>query len=88
MTAPEVCQYVNQALANEYVYQPPLRYELRYTALSARHVREDMWEVSVKVIAEPQRLSEGRWAATPLFETKTYVEQYYFCETTGALTKR
>ena len=160
MTAPEVCQYVNQALPNEYIpYTPVIRYEYRYTALSAQYVEipkgveisdseisrsigklspealgdykqelrqklkdmnphdretslsilrsipelsdvlsefddeylndsEVIWLVQVKVIAEPQRLTEGKWVATPLFETKTYVEKYCFSEATGAIAKR
>ena len=36
MTAPEVCQYVNQALPNQHLYTlPTARYELHYTASSA-----------------------------------------------------
>ncbi len=162
MTAPEVCQYVNQALPNEYIpYTPVIRFEYRYTALSAEYgkaeygkaeygkevVDEEMnhtikalspealrifreeiperlkamtpqdreaalsrlrgiaevedivqefegihpegtWLVNVKVVVEPQRLTEGNWVATPLFETKEYVEQYYFSEVTGAIKKR
>ena len=91
MTAVEVCQYVNQALPNEYVTYSNrfVRYELRYTAVSARHFHEVLrvWEVSVKVIAEPQRWSDERWAADPRFEMQTYIEQYYFSEITGAVTK-
>lgn len=92
MTAVEVNQYVNQALPSEYVPHPQyrgIRYELRYTAVSARHFHEVLrvWKVSVKVIAEPQGLSEGQWAATPRFETTTSIQQYYFSEITGAVTR-
>jgi hypothetical protein len=155
MTAPEVCQYVNQALRNEYIsISTTTRYEMRYTALSAvygetgvadeemnrtikalspealRIFKEELrerlkamtpqerepvlsrirgisevedivreyegvfpegegtWLVNVKVAKEPQMLREGRWVVTRALVTETYTQQYYFSETTGALTKR
>ena len=89
MTAPEVCQYVNQALPSEYIQSDPvIRVECRYTALNAHHLGEGEWLVNINVLMEPQRLTEGKWVATPLFETKTYVAQYYFSEVTGAIMKK
>jgi len=88
MTAPEVCQYVNQALPNEYRYQSSTaRYEIRYTALSAEHLGEGIWQVRVKTIAEPQRLKEGQWVfGTGMGGGIPVFVQYQFNETTGALT--
>ncbi len=93
MTAPEACQYVNQALPNEYQYvRSTARYEIRYTALSAEHLGEGIWQVSVKTTAEPQQLIEGQWVRTGIYGGNPIliegVEQYLFNETTGALTKR
>jgi len=87
MTAPEVCQYVNQALRNEYIsYSPTTRYEVRYTALSAVYQLEGRWLVNVKVVSEQQKLRDGQWVGTSAGGIVT--QQYYFSETTGALTKR
>jgi hypothetical protein len=47
MTAPEVCQYVNQALPNEYEYvSSTMRYEYRYTALKAEYGEEIIDKIS------------------------------------------
>jgi len=96
MTAPEVCQYVNQALPNEYQYLgSTARNELRYTSKEAEYVGgllwsnesearapEGTWLVTVKVVVEPQRLKEGQWVSGI---SLPYIVFYYFYEDTGAL---
>lgn len=93
MTATEVCQYVNQALTDEYTYATPiLRLEKCYTALGAQYIGKDVgdnyiWEVSVEEKGEIQLLRDGQWildlyAPGP---TTTTLE-YYFNETSAALS--
>lgn len=89
MTAPEVCQYVNQALPNEYVYlSSTARYEYQYTALSAEYLGEGIWQVTVENMVEGQRLEEGQWVLGREMVQAPLVHQYQFNETTGAVTKR
>jgi hypothetical protein len=96
MTAPEVCQYVNQALPDEYIAERVvlLRSEIRYAALSAEYVGDGIWQVAVKVTTEYQVLSalEGQWIADytrqPEDPIEMRTEQYIFNEATGAVTKQ
>jgi len=94
ISALEVCQYVNQALPNEYTYRTPaLRYEYRYTALSAQYIgrnsHKGAWEVSVRETVEYQRLYEGQWT---LFSggspAVSQTVEYIFNEVTGAVTRK
>jgi len=93
MSALEVCQYVNQALPNEYVYRTPaLRYEYHYTALSTQYIggssHKNVWEVSVRETVEYQRLYEGQWTlfsgGSPVSQTVKYILN----EATGAVTRK
>lgn len=90
MSATGVCQYVNQALSNKYVYRiPTLRYEYRYTALSAQYIGESAWEVSVRETVEYQRLYEGQWtlfsgSTPPVSQTVKYI----FNEVTAAVSQK
>ncbi len=94
MSATEVCQYANQALPNNYIYQTPaLRYEYRYTALSAQYIggssHKGAWEISVRETVEYQRLYEGQW--TLFSRGRPAVSQtveYIFNEVTGAVTRK
>ena len=90
----EVCQYVNQALPNNYIYRTPaLRYEYRYTALNAQYIggssHKGVWEVSVRETVEYQRLYEGQWT---LFSVESPAVsqsvEYIFNEVTGAVTRK
>ena len=95
MTAPEVCQYVNQALPDECVATRDvrLRSKIGYSALSAEYVGDGIWRVDVKATTEYQALSEGQWI--PDFVSRQHedrmevrTEQYRFNEATGAVTKQ
>ncbi len=95
MTAPEVCQYINQALPISYESIPGhtivFRYEVQYTALNASYQTSDSrWLVNVEVVKKPQRLLDNKWADTYVLNLQTIssTQQYYFSETTGALIKR
>ena len=94
ISAMEVCQYVNQALPNNYIYRTPaLRYEYRYTALSAKYIGgssyKSVWEVSVRETVEYQRLYEGQWT---LFSGESpavsQTVEYIFNEVTGTVTRK
>jgi len=92
MTAPQVCQYVNQALPVKYVPQQlsSFRYEYKYSALNASWVKtaeSGYWLVNVHVIKTYQRLKDGVWNYYPAQKIQEYDEQYVFYEETGALTK-
>lgn len=94
MTAPEVCQYVNQALPNEYNYlNSTSRYEISYTAVKARYAEpetlfaEGVWCVSVEVTTEPQQLINGQWVFTGASgSVDTVLAPYLFSEETGEVT--
>lgn len=90
MTAPEVCQYVNQALPVQYVGELPTKYEYQYNAMKARHIEGGMWEVDVKVTKETQwfrRVPNGEWVLVSSYQEE-YIKQYYFSENTGAVKAR
>ena len=89
----EVCQYVNQTLPNNYIYRTPaLRYEYRYTALSAQYIggssHKGVWEVSVRETVEYQRLYEGQWTLFSGGSPVSQTVEYIFNEVTGAVTRK
>jgi hypothetical protein len=102
MTASQVCEYVNQALPNEYISYSspqnaklPLRYKIQYTALDSHYDSDGKWIVNVDVTAEPEMFSNGGWeevnpAAYDLIGVKTLNKQlqYYFDEKTGSVTRK
>ena len=90
MTAPEVCQYVNQASPSEYLQSlSTLRVETRFLALNAVYqTSEERWLVNVQVIAERQILKDRQWLHDPRLETIKLCQQYYFYETTGAVIRK
>jgi len=97
MTAAEVCQYVNQALPNEYVYQSSTaRLEFRYIVQEAVNPHKEKieteprlpkgtWIITVKVVVEYQMLKEGQWVGVRSTDFQT--KFYYFNENTGAVTE-
>ena len=86
MTAPEVCQYVNQALPDKYVqHSYGRRYYCCYTASSATYEKEGIWLVSVEMTVEHQFLKEWMWVPNTRLRGGTYTEQYLFNEATAAL---
>ena len=85
MTAPEVCQYVNQALPDDYVYLgSAIRSERHFTAQEAVYV-EDTWLVTVKIEFEPQQLKEGQWVFDAHRVAHSVLIIYSFDENTAAL---
>lgn len=85
MTAPEVCQYVNQALPDDYIYQSiNMRSERHFTAQKAAYV-EGIWLVTVKIDFEPQRLVEKQWVVDTYNAPHSVLILYSFDENTGAL---
>jgi len=94
MTAPEVCQYVNQALRPEHeLISLTARREVCFRALSAKHLGEGIWQVEVEKTVQYQQLKEGQWIPTQSLlgistPEATYSAQYLFNETTALLTEK
>lgn len=89
MTAPEVCQYVTQALPDKYVYEyPTLRIEYKYQAKSAYYKGQGVWRVKVVIEGEWKRLYEGQWSFFSMREAPYKQTWYYaFNESTGEVTR-
>jgi hypothetical protein len=99
MTAPEVCQYVSQALSNKYEYVgAESRYELSYSAQEATYiggmlynnesdarVPEGTWFVTGILTKESQQLIEGQWVSKGIGQ---YYRYYHFNENTAELIEQ
>ena len=88
MTAPEVCQYVNQALQPQYVDSFPVRYAYSYNAISARHIEKGSWIVEVKVGIETlvYKQQTRQWETSPAYKAHAGILSYSFSEDIGSLT--
>jgi len=90
MTAPEVCQYVNQALPDEYIFQSKsrIRLDLRYAAQSAQYEGDGIWLAEVKVVVELQRIKEyGKQINPRLIGQGIIFRYYHFHESTAELVE-